>query len=269
MRYIKGPVTKALSWRVFVRPGKRLVFLYHDVSEPEDFQHSSLYSTTVSEFREQLQFLAARFNFITLDQILSAELQPGQKPWATMTFDDGFLSVRKKAMAYLNEMGIPFAVFLNRMAIVENRLFNDSENGKLERRANEKIFLDEGDVRSMSRAGVIIGSHTSTHRNLAQCDQQALCEEIDDNKTYLEQLTGLPVRHIALPFGKREHYSDRVVEHCRRAGHEFIFSTNPTFFDLSSRHFEDRIIPRISLTGQTPAETTFMINRPLVKRIDL
>jgi hypothetical protein len=101
------------------------------------------------------------------------------------------------------------------------------------------------------------------------CDDEALSEEIDANKIYLEHLTGLPVRHLALPFGKREHYSDRVLEHCRQAGHEFIFSTNPTFFDLSSSYFHRRIIPRIPLTEQTLAETTFIINRPLLKSIDI
>jgi len=268
MRRIKEEVRKALSWQVLVKASKRFVFLYHDVSEPGEFQHSPLYSTREATFREQVEFLARHFYFVTLDDILSPEFNSRQRRCAAITFDDGFLSVKERAMPYLSAKGIPFAVFLNRMAIIENRLFNDSEDEKLEHPGTEKVFLDEDDVRSLSRSGVTIGSHTATHRKLVDCDDDALREEIDVNKIYLELLTGLPVLHLALPFGKREHYSDHVLEHCRQAGHEFIFSTNPTFFDLSSPSFHRRIIPRIPFTEQTLAEMTFMINRPLVKSID-
>jgi len=269
MRFIKKTVTKTLSRRVLVRSSKRLVFLYHDVSEPGDFQHSTLYSTSPASFREQVEFLARHFELVPLDAILSQKLESRGKSCASITFDDGFLSVKQTAMPYLNARGISFAVFVNRMAMVENRLLNESEDGKLERTGAEKVFLDEDDVRSMVCNGVTIGSHTATHRKLAACDEQALHEEIDENKIYLEQVTGQPVRHLALPFGKREHYNEHVLAHCREAGHEFIFSTNPTWFDLSSTFFHRRLIPRIPLTGQTIAELTFIINRPLLKEIDI
>lgn len=269
MDFIKKGVMKALSWRLLIQSGRRLVFLYHDVSEPEEAHHSGLYSTNPQVFQDQLEFLIRNFRLLPLDEILSPELDTSRKRCAAITFDDGFVSVKETVRPYLSAKGIPFTIFLNRMAVTENRLFNDSDNGKLERGNGAKVFLDEDDVRSLSRAGIDVGSHTATHRRLVDCDNETLREEIEGNKLYLERLTGQPVRHLALPFGKREHYDEHVLEHCRQAGHEFVFSTNPTFFDSSSEYYQRRLIPRIGLTNQTPAEMTFMINRPLLKTIDI
>lgn len=266
MEFIKQGVTKALSWRVLSNPGKRFIFLYHDVSEPSEIQHSELYSTSLAAFRAQIDFLIRNFKLVSLDNILSPALDAGRARYASITFDDGFLSVQENAMPYLSAKGIPFAVFVNRMAITENRLLNGSEG--LDVRAG-KVFLDERDVQSLSRNGVTIGSHSASHRTLTDCDDETLREEIEGNKLYLERLTGLPIRYLALPFGKREHYNERVLEYSRQAGHEFVFTTNPTFFDLSSPYYERRLIPRIGFCEHSPAEATFLINRPLVKTIDI
>src|SRR5918911_3244123 len=132
MRLIKEGVTKVLSRRVLVKPARRFVFLHHDVSEPGEFHHSASYSTSVAAFREQIEFLARNFRLLPLDELLSPELDARRERCASLTFDDGFLSVKETAMPYLSAKGIPFAVFVNRMAVAENRLFNDSEDAKLE-----------------------------------------------------------------------------------------------------------------------------------------
>jgi peptidoglycan/xylan/chitin deacetylase (PgdA/CDA1 family) len=270
MSFIKRSVIKGLSQRVLVNYRQRFVFVYHDISGPEAPHYSELYSTPLEVFRQQLELLAKNFTVVSVEDILSPDLNGHKKRLAAITFDDGFLSVRDAAFPLLKEKGIPFAIFLNRMAITENRLFNGSENGKLEQSSAQKIFLNEDDVKFLSEQGVVIGSHTATHRSLVHCDEEALREQVDGNKFYLEQLLGLPVRHLALPFGKREHYDDKVLDHCFRSGHDHIYSSNPTFFDPSSqRRQQKRLIPRIGLTNQTPEEMAFLINRPLFKRIDI
>lgn len=269
MRLLKELAIKTLSRRMLVKPGKRFIFLYHDISDPGAFQHSQLYSTRPGVFREQIDFITRNFELAALDEILAPKSNAGRKCYAAITFDDGFHSVKEVALPYLSAKGIPAAVFINRMAVVDNKLLNDSENAKLENPGNEKVFLDESDVQSLSRAGVIIGSHTATHRKLVDCDDQMLASEIEGNKDYLERITGQTVRYLALPFGKREHYNEHVLDHCRRAGHEFVFSTNPTFFDSSSACYQRGLIPRIGLTNQSLAEIKFMINRPLFKTIDI
>ena len=261
-------LTKALSYRILTGSLKRFVFLYHDISDSGSLQYSPLYSTQVREFKSQVELIARHFKLVSLEEVV-ADSSNHNQPLASITFDDGFLSVKDEALPYLESKGIPCSVFVNSMAIKQNRLFYGAEMPSINRSYERKIFLDENDIKDLTAKGVCIGSHSSTHKVLANCDEETLREEILENKLYIEGLTGTAVKHFALPFGKREHYDARVLEQCRRAGHEFVFSTNPTFFKSSSSCYERRLIPRIGLTNQTPAELTFMINRPLLKTIDI
>ena len=131
---------------------------------------------------------------------------------------------------------------------------------------SERAYLDEAEIQQLVAAGVTIGSHSATHKVLAECDEAALKEEVLDNKLYLEHLTGSEVRHLALPFGKREHYNEKVLDYCYSVGHQYVFSTNPSYFELKS---QQRLIPRIALLNETPEELLFAINRPLLKKIDI
>jgi peptidoglycan/xylan/chitin deacetylase (PgdA/CDA1 family) len=114
--------------------------------------------------------------------------------------------------------------------------------------------MDENDVKYLYQKGVTIGSHSSSHRLLSQCDGEGLKEEILDNETYIESLTGEQVRHMAIPFGKREHYNDHVLQYCHAVGHDCIYSTNPVYFDRSSLSNGRRLIPRISFLNESREE---------------
>ena len=153
-----------------------------------------------------------------------------QQRLASITFDDGFLSVKEQALPYLDSKQIPFSVFVNSMAIKHNRLFYGTGVPDINRTYDRKVFLDEGDVKELAAKGVVIGSHSSTHKDLAECDDASLKEEVLDNKLYIEGLTGAAVRHLALPFGKREHYNERVLNYCYSVGYDYVYTTNPSFF---------------------------------------
>jgi peptidoglycan/xylan/chitin deacetylase (PgdA/CDA1 family) len=268
MSFIKKTLASGLSQRILIGPNQRFVFIYHDISEPGSAQYSEHYSTTAGRLREQLEFLAKHFTLVSLEEILSPQRDRKRERLAAITFDDGFLSAKEIAFPYLVSQRIPFTLFVNRLAITENRLLNEFDPSAAARSSSEKTFLDEADLRSLSRAGVPIGSHSSTHRALVNCDEAMLRHEIDDNKAYLEQLIEKPVRYLALPFGKREHYNQRVLDHSFRAGHEYVFTSNPACFDLKSSAFHQRLIPRVGLTNQSLGELVFKINLPLVKTVN-
>src|SRR5439155_20912187 len=132
----------------------------------------------------------------------------------------------------------------------------------------EKVFLDDQDIRFLSGRGVLIGSHTSNHKVLSSCSDDELREEINENKHYIEGVVRKPVNHLALPYGKREHYNDRVLKFCS-AEHEFVYTTNPSFFELGKISREPKLIPRLGLTDQSNEGLLFLINRPLIRRIDI
>jgi peptidoglycan/xylan/chitin deacetylase (PgdA/CDA1 family) len=263
MRLLKTVLTKGLPRRVLSGLRKRFVFLYHDVSDPGSPQYSSLYSTTVQNFKSQVELIAQQFNLVSLEEVLSGDSDRKQR-LASITFDDGFLSVKDEALPYLRAKGIPFSVFVNSMAIKHNRLSNGAGASTID--YDRKVFLDERDINDLAAQGVLIGNHSSTHKVLARCDQAALREEVLENKLYLEELTGTEVKHLALPFGKREHYNAEVLDYCHSVGHEYVYTTNPTWFDLRR---DERLIPRVSILNESPEELFFLINRPLLKKIDI
>lgn len=265
MTLLRTIVAKGLSRKVLTGPGKRFVFLFHDISDPDAPQYSPLYSTRPDKFKNQLELLARYFKFVPLDEIVRNSAN-NQGRLASISFDDGFLSVKDEALPLLRSMGIPASVFVNSMAIKHNQLFNAPGGFAPTMVVSEKIYLNEAEVKQLVAAGVTLGSHSSSHKVLANCDEATLKEEVLDNKLYVEQLIGKAVPHLALPFGKREHYNQRVLDYCYSIGHDYVYTTNPSWFEPSR---ERRPIPRVSLLNETPEELLFAINRPLLKKIDI
>jgi len=262
---LRKVVTNVLSRRVLTGSAKRFVFLYHDISDPDSPQYSSLYSTQERKFKLQVDLIAKHFRLVSLEEVVAANGNHNER-LASMTFDDGFLSVKEKALPYLQAKGIPFTVFVNSNAIKHNYLFYGSDVPGVNRIYKEKVFLDEGDIKDLAAKGVTIGSHSSTHKVLAACDEAALKEEVLDNKLYIESLTGTKAHHLALPFGKREHYNERVLKFCYSVGHDYVYSTNPSYFEFKRGQ---KLIPRVSILNESAEELLFAINRPLVKKIDI
>lgn len=265
MGILRKVLTRALSRRVLTGRFKRIVFLYHDISDPGSSQYAPVYSTKVKVFRSQVDLIAKHFNLVSLEEVV-ANGSNHKKRLASITFDDGFLSVKDEALPYLQAKGIPFSVFVNSMAIKHNRLYYGPEDPSINRIYEKKVFLDEGDIKHLAAQGIPVGSHSSTHRVLAECDDATLREEVLENKLYLESLTGTKVRHIALPFGKREHYNEHVLNFCHSVGHDYVFTTNPSYFDLVPGQ---RLIPRLALRNHSAEELFLLINRPLLRKVDI
>jgi peptidoglycan/xylan/chitin deacetylase (PgdA/CDA1 family) len=269
MNLFKEPAKKLLSLGLMTGPRTRVIFMHHDISEPDAPQHSELYSTTPARYREQMEYIGENFELVPLEQLFGERFGGPGKPLAAVTFDDGFRSVRETAMPYLVSRGIPFAVFVNGGAVLENKLHYTEEYTDLNRRYDKRVYCGEEDVLALDRAGALIGNHCLSHRPLSGCDPQTLQREIVDNRKFLEKLLGKPVYHLALPYGKRSHYDEAALKVCRDSGHRFVYSNNPTTFKSGQIHPLHDLIPRIGLTSQDDAFLRFIINRATFKKIDL
>jgi peptidoglycan/xylan/chitin deacetylase (PgdA/CDA1 family) len=96
--------------------GMPLVLGYHRVVERfRDAAERAIPSMLIGRdmLRQQLEWVGRRFRFVSLDEIGSAERSedPGRRPLAAVTFDDGYEDVFHVAFPLLVEMGIPAAVF--------------------------------------------------------------------------------------------------------------------------------------------------------------
>lgn len=304
---IKKIVKKLLGLNFFlpVIKGNRFIFIYHDVSNIGSPTYSKHYSTTPDCFKRQLTFFKKHFELVSLEKIVAPDLQKN-KNYAAIVFDDGFKTIKTECVTILKSFDIPFAIFVNKAAILQNRLWlSDLELGNSNLKQitqsefvnnknddlieslkkspsfnnniakymnacssdNYSVYLDESEIKELHAQGVIIGSHTVNHPVLANCDEAVQQLEIEENKRYLDHLLGQNTQHFAFPFGKREHFSKKTIELLKNAGHTFFYSSNPTSF--KKNNISEGLIPRIGLLNDDESQIMFYINRQFLKTINL
>lgn len=67
---------------------------------------------------------------------------------------------------------------------------------------NDEYFLDERELATLARHPLAsIGGHTASHAALTTLDSCSARSELADNRSYLENLLQLSVRHVAYPYG--------------------------------------------------------------------
>jgi peptidoglycan/xylan/chitin deacetylase (PgdA/CDA1 family) len=75
------------------------------------------------------------------------------------------------------------------------------------------------EILTLAKGGLVeIGSHTTTHPVLSARSAATQREEIQQSKTYLEQVLGSPVTSFAYPYGGKFAYTAETVALVREAG---------------------------------------------------
>jgi peptidoglycan/xylan/chitin deacetylase (PgdA/CDA1 family) len=80
-------------------------------------------------------------------------------------------------------------------------------------------------LRTLSTEGFEVGAHTRTHPILSHVGPGQLRDETEGCREEIERNLGFPVRHFAYPNGKREDYSQKVVEAVSKAGYQAAVTT--------------------------------------------
>ena len=317
LSFIKSKLKKIISseYLFSLNGNDKVVFLFHDVSTPSEPQYSPEYSTEIRSFKNQIELIKKKFELISLDKLLSDDSgNLKQQPLAAITFDDGFYSVFKHAFPYLNKEKIPFSIFVNRRAVLENTLWftalvlNKNNPAFLKdfyvrmldkkkityeqfrtlylheiisgigsnnltalynyaARSDEKIFCDISDLKTMLDSRLVsVHFHSSNHFILKNCPDELLVTEIDENKEFVKSITGKKDNHFAIPFGKKNHFDERELRQLKKSGYQFAYTTNPNTFEKRSYGQGINLIPRISLTNQSPEELMFMINMSKLRK---
>jgi peptidoglycan/xylan/chitin deacetylase (PgdA/CDA1 family) len=79
-------------------------------------------------------------------------------------------------------------------------------------------------IREASRGGVAIGSHTHTHRVLANLSEEEQRWELSQSKAALESKLGLPLRTLAYPVGGYQNFTAVTMRLARDCGYQGAFS---------------------------------------------
>jgi peptidoglycan/xylan/chitin deacetylase (PgdA/CDA1 family) len=150
------------------------ILTYHGI----DYSGST-YSVTPEQLEAQCQWLVENgYNAITIGQFWDAVNGFGHLPPnpVVLTNDDGLSSA------------MTFADILGRYGLMGTYFINNTS------------ALTADQILSLSQRGGV-EAHTVGHVNLRGLDYQSQYNEIANNKVYIEQITGQPVRFLAWPFG--------------------------------------------------------------------
>ena len=171
---------------------------YHDV--PPDY---------AKDLRRHLRTFGRIGSMISWDEALA--VLDGRRelagPTFCLSFDDADLSWRDVVVPILRELGVPATFFLT--------------TGLVAQPGN----LSWQDCRDLVAAGYRFGSHTVSHRRLADQDDESALREIRDSKREIEDELGVEVRDFAAPYGHTVDFLDRDVRTVREAGYRSFATT--------------------------------------------
>jgi peptidoglycan/xylan/chitin deacetylase (PgdA/CDA1 family) len=191
------------------------ILVYHTFNES-----GNTYSVTPRQLNLQCRWLVDHgYTAITLRQFWRAargltDLPP--KP-VILTDDDG------------DPSAMTFARILERHGLVGNYFVNNVSP------------LTRRQIRSLAERGSV-EAHTVSHVALSGLDYRDQVAEIAENRTYLEEITGKPVRFLAWPYGD---VNERAIEAAESAGIVLAFGLGGTAADLD---VVDRYtVPRITV----------------------
>lgn len=215
------PAAAHLYWRLRYGPpaaGSFPILAYHKVDPRFELGGTRV---TPSQFAAQLRRLKdAGFETLTLSQAvdLMRDGGPGDRRTVCLTFDDAYEGFVTHAWPALRECGFVATVFAPTDYIGAENTWDINWLGLRFR------HLSWDQLKQLAAAGLEIGSHGASHRDLRQLDDAALEREVAGSKRILEQELGMPVKAFCYPFGR---YDARVRRAVERAGYVAACSLAP------------------------------------------
>jgi GT2 family glycosyltransferase/peptidoglycan/xylan/chitin deacetylase (PgdA/CDA1 family) len=198
--------------------GQAVVLAYHSLA---DLSHDPIlaeYGVSGETLGEQLDMLAARgHRFIDLDLLLAALDGKASLPSrATLvTFDDAYADLLPTAVEVLSGRGVPAIVFA-----VSGQIGGSNEWDR-HLGAAALPLLDATGLKELAAAGVEIGSHSVSHRQLTKVGDEDVVAELRDSADQIEA-AGLPrPRAFAYPHGE---WDDRGTAAAAAAGYVAAFT---------------------------------------------
>ncbi len=175
--------------------------MYHGLT-PRTGSHPG--SLAVSRFRAQLAALRTLGYRSIRPGTLAAALR-GEAPLPSgsvvLTFDDGYLDTLTEALPLLLEFGFTATCYVVAGAV-----------GGVCHWTDPAPLMGWDHLRSWLAAGMEIGAHSVSHRDLTRLDTAALREEVEGAKARLEDRLGEAIPTFAYPFNRVDRRAMAGVE---------------------------------------------------------
>ena len=181
------------------------VLLYHRVSD----EFIDNVTVGVEQFEQQMSFLAARYQIVSLDTMLAERNTPLNKPRVVITFDDGYADNYLAALI-LRRLGIPATFYISTAIVGTDRPFaHDTE--KIGRAVPTLTWKQ---IEQMHGWGFTIANHTAHHTDCGTTPADLVLSEIAHASSELNKRLGpgCGSKHFAFPFGRPEHIQPAVVQ---------------------------------------------------------
>ncbi len=179
------------------------------------FYHS-IFDCDKNNFSEQLRFFCDNYKVLPLtDALIKAKNNRITEPTLSITFDDGYLNnltVASELLAKHNIKGCFYVTsdFIN---------IDPSDIYALEEFCRDRLFIRKpiqnmtwDNLKTLAGSGHEIGSHGISHKSLTSLSHSDMTTEIQDSKSIIENNLNQSVRHFSIPFGTKQHYSQKVID---------------------------------------------------------
>lgn len=151
----------------------------------------------------------------------------------SVTFDDAFECLLNSALPITKKLNIPISIY----AVTGNLGTPPTWAMDGGRQDSKELLMNATQLQIIAQDPLCkIGSHTVNHPKLASLNPNQLRHELQESKTFLEQLLGKPVHDLALPHGS---YSPTVIIEAKKSGYQRILTLDE--IDNSSKWFPNTI----------------------------
>lgn len=183
-----------------------LALMYHNVTN-EFVDAIDSCKCEVDVFKNTLEnFKSEGYDFVSVEKMLDIFKQKCNTKFAIVTFDDVPDNVYYNAYPILNELQIPFVLFITTSFI------------------DKAGFLSLDQLKELvSNPLCTVGAHTVTHPMLRNVRNSK--EEMRQSKIQLENLLGEEVDFLAYPFGRQSSVSRKVMKQAEAIGFKCAFGT--------------------------------------------
>jgi peptidoglycan/xylan/chitin deacetylase (PgdA/CDA1 family) len=193
---------------------RRVVLCYHSVNPAQSYL-----SLSPELFDRHLDWLEEHCTVVSLGDLAAGRIQaPG--PQVAITFDDGYADNHSHALPGLTARGLTATFFVTAGFLERDKQVMAHLAETWRTPVDQLSPLAWEQVEEMRAAGMSIGSHTWSHRNLAQIGAAEVERELTRSKHVLETRLSAPVSAVAYPWGKlRRHVTGRTFAAAARAGY--------------------------------------------------
>jgi peptidoglycan/xylan/chitin deacetylase (PgdA/CDA1 family) len=143
-------------------------------------------------FRRQLDWLKDTCDVVSLDEALDAPQAPGLR--AVLTFDDAYRNFLERAWPELQARQMPAILY------VPVGFVRGTSPSPL--RGAELAPLSFKELRELAEAGLHIGSHSLSHRNLRRLPPSQVERELGESREQLEQELAIKIDSFCYPQAK-------------------------------------------------------------------